>query len=145
MCSARAGEAKAKPTAVHDSHVARRMSFLPVLFSARLSRVQPGLQAAAEVRSRLAAEPAVRASAADDAGCRNDDASRLDVKTGEVKEWPSPSGPKSEPYGIVFTKARSGTRRRRQSRTRSSASIPRPGNSRAGPFPAGATLCAIWM
>ena len=24
--------------------------------------------------------------------------------TGEVKEWPSPSGPKSEPYGIVFTK-----------------------------------------
>jgi len=26
------------------------------------------------------------------------------VKTGEVKEWPSPSGPKSEPYGIVFTK-----------------------------------------
>jgi len=66
--------------------------------------VQPGLQAAAEVRSRLAAEPAVRASAADDAGCRNDDASRLDVKTGEVKEWPSPSGPKSEPYGIVFTK-----------------------------------------
>ena len=66
--------------------------------------MQPGLQAAAEVRSRLAAEPAVRASAADDAGCRNDDASRLDVKTGEVKEWPSPSGPKSEPYGIVFTK-----------------------------------------
>jgi virginiamycin B lyase len=29
---------------------------------------------------------------------------RLDTKTGEVKEWPSPSGPKSEPYGIVFTK-----------------------------------------
>ena len=24
--------------------------------------------------------------------------------TGAVKEWPSPSGPKSEPYGIVFTK-----------------------------------------
>jgi virginiamycin B lyase len=29
---------------------------------------------------------------------------RLDVRTAEVKEWPSPSGPKSEPYGIVFTK-----------------------------------------
>ena len=29
---------------------------------------------------------------------------RLDPATGDVKEWPSPSGPKSEPYGIVFTK-----------------------------------------
>ena len=29
---------------------------------------------------------------------------RLDLKTGNVKEWQSPSGPKSEPYGIVFTK-----------------------------------------
>ena len=29
---------------------------------------------------------------------------RLDLKTGDVKEWQSPSGPKSEPYGIVFTK-----------------------------------------
>jgi virginiamycin B lyase len=29
---------------------------------------------------------------------------RLDLATGDVKEWPSPSGPKSEPYGIVFTK-----------------------------------------
>jgi virginiamycin B lyase len=29
---------------------------------------------------------------------------RLDLTTGDVKEWPSPSGPKSEPYGIVFTK-----------------------------------------
>ena len=29
---------------------------------------------------------------------------RLDLTTGTVKEWPSPSGPKSEPYGIVFTK-----------------------------------------
>jgi virginiamycin B lyase len=29
---------------------------------------------------------------------------RLDVATGKVTEWPSPSGPKSEPYGIVFTK-----------------------------------------
>ena len=29
---------------------------------------------------------------------------RLDLKTGNVKEWESPSGPKSEPYGIVFTK-----------------------------------------
>src|SRR5205085_92899 len=29
---------------------------------------------------------------------------RLDLATGAVKEWPSPSGPKSEPYGIVFTK-----------------------------------------
>ena len=24
--------------------------------------------------------------------------------SGAVKEWPSPSGPKSEPYGMVFTK-----------------------------------------
>src|SRR5476649_1042142 len=29
---------------------------------------------------------------------------RLDPKTGKVTEWQSPSGPKSEPYGIVFTK-----------------------------------------
>src|SRR6266508_3520536 len=29
---------------------------------------------------------------------------RLNLATGEHKEWPSPSGPKSEPYGIVFTK-----------------------------------------
>jgi virginiamycin B lyase len=29
---------------------------------------------------------------------------RLDPTKGEVREWLSPSGPKSEPYGIVFTK-----------------------------------------
>ena len=29
---------------------------------------------------------------------------RLDATTGKVTEWRSPSGPKSEPYGIVFTK-----------------------------------------
>ena len=29
---------------------------------------------------------------------------RLDPATGKVSEWQSPSGPKSEPYGIVFTK-----------------------------------------
>ncbi len=29
---------------------------------------------------------------------------RLDLATGEVQEWLSPSGPKSEPYGIVWTK-----------------------------------------
>lgn len=29
---------------------------------------------------------------------------RLDTATGEVSEWASPSGPKSAPYGIVFTK-----------------------------------------
>ena len=29
---------------------------------------------------------------------------RLDPATGKVQEWASPSGPKSEPYGIVFTK-----------------------------------------
>jgi virginiamycin B lyase len=26
---------------------------------------------------------------------------RLDAKTGKVSEWPSPSGPKSQPYGIT--------------------------------------------
>jgi virginiamycin B lyase len=26
---------------------------------------------------------------------------RLDTKTGNVKEWPSPGGPKSQPYGIT--------------------------------------------
>jgi virginiamycin B lyase len=30
--------------------------------------------------------------------------SRLDPATGKVTEWQSPSGPKSAPYGIVFTK-----------------------------------------
>jgi virginiamycin B lyase len=29
---------------------------------------------------------------------------RLDLATGAVKEWASPSGPQSQPYGIVFTK-----------------------------------------
>jgi virginiamycin B lyase len=29
---------------------------------------------------------------------------RLDPASGQVKEWASPSGPKSNPYGIVFTK-----------------------------------------
>jgi virginiamycin B lyase len=29
---------------------------------------------------------------------------RLDPASGKVSEWQSPSGPKSEPYGIVFTK-----------------------------------------
>jgi virginiamycin B lyase len=29
---------------------------------------------------------------------------RLDIATGKVTEWQSPSGPKSEPYAIVFTK-----------------------------------------
>ncbi len=29
---------------------------------------------------------------------------RLDPQTGQVTEWQSPSGPRSEPYGIVFTK-----------------------------------------
>jgi virginiamycin B lyase len=29
---------------------------------------------------------------------------RLDPVTGKVTEWQSPSGPKSEPYGIVFTR-----------------------------------------
>jgi virginiamycin B lyase len=29
---------------------------------------------------------------------------RLDLATGAHKEWPSPSGPKSQPYGMVFTK-----------------------------------------
>jgi virginiamycin B lyase len=29
---------------------------------------------------------------------------RLDPTSGKVDEWQSPSGPKSEPYGIVFTK-----------------------------------------
>jgi virginiamycin B lyase len=29
---------------------------------------------------------------------------RLDPATGKVTEWLSPSGPKSAPYGIVFTK-----------------------------------------
>jgi virginiamycin B lyase len=29
---------------------------------------------------------------------------RIDLVTGAAKEWLSPSGPKSEPYGIVFTR-----------------------------------------
>ena len=40
---------------------------------------------------------------------------RLDPQSGKVVEWPSPGGPKSEPYGIVFAKgaiwySESGTR-----------------------------------
>ena len=29
---------------------------------------------------------------------------KLDLATGAVKEWPSPSGPQSQPYGIVVAK-----------------------------------------
>ena len=29
---------------------------------------------------------------------------RLDLSTGQVKEWPSPSGPKSQPYAISWLK-----------------------------------------
>ena len=29
---------------------------------------------------------------------------RLNLASGEVKEWPSPSGPRSQPYGITATK-----------------------------------------
>jgi virginiamycin B lyase len=29
---------------------------------------------------------------------------RLDLRNGEVKEWQSPSGPQSQPYGIAFSK-----------------------------------------
>jgi virginiamycin B lyase len=29
---------------------------------------------------------------------------RLDIATGKVTEWQSPSGPKSEPYGVVFAR-----------------------------------------
>jgi virginiamycin B lyase len=29
---------------------------------------------------------------------------RIDFSTGQVKEWLSPSGPNSRPYGIAFTK-----------------------------------------
>jgi virginiamycin B lyase len=29
---------------------------------------------------------------------------RLDLSSGEIKEWQSPSGPQSQPYGIAFTK-----------------------------------------
>jgi len=29
---------------------------------------------------------------------------RLNLNTGEVKEWPSPSGPQSQPYGITAAK-----------------------------------------
>ena len=40
---------------------------------------------------------------------------RLDAETGKVTEWPSPGGPKAEPYGIVYAKgaiwfSESGTR-----------------------------------
>ena len=31
---------------------------------------------------------------------------RFDPKTGKVKEWPSPGGPKSQPYGITVTEGR---------------------------------------
>jgi virginiamycin B lyase len=29
---------------------------------------------------------------------------RLDPKTGKIDEWPSPGGPRSQPYGIALTK-----------------------------------------
>ena len=29
---------------------------------------------------------------------------RLDLSNGQVKEWASPSGPQSQPYGIAFAK-----------------------------------------
>ena len=70
---------------------------------------------------------------------------RLDLKTGDVKEWPSPSGPKSEPYGIVFTKGALWYNQiRRQAEHHRATSIPDRRNSKAGRSPAAATLCATW-
>ena len=71
---------------------------------------------------------------------------RLDLATGAVKEWPSPSGAKSEPYGIVFT-ARAGLVQRVRGQAEYNRAV-RSGdqkNSRAGRFPAAAISCAIWM
>ena len=59
---------------------------------------------------------------------------RLDLATGNVKEWQSPSGQKSEPYGIVYTKGALWYARPAPSRTPSCASIPAAKTSRAGPF-----------
>ena len=67
---------------------------------------------------------------------------RLDPATGKVTEWPSPSGPKSEPYGISAINDVIWYSESEPRRTRSCASIPRPRSSRAGRFPAAATSCA---
>ena len=71
---------------------------------------------------------------------------RLDPATGKVTEWPSPSGPKSEPYGIVFTKGALWYNESvRQAEHHCPLRSARPRNSRPGPFRAAATSCATWM
>ena len=55
-----------------------------------------------------AARPRRLALASDDVVYYSDFArgflGRLDLSSGQVKEWQSPSGPNSQPYGIAFTK-----------------------------------------
>jgi virginiamycin B lyase len=57
---------------------------------------------------------------------------RLDPATGKVTEWLSPSGPKSEPYGISAINDIIWTASPVQRRIPWCASIRRPRNSRAG-------------
>jgi hypothetical protein len=70
---------------------------------------------------------------------------RLDVTTGKVTEWQSPSGPNSEPYGIVFTK---GALWYNESFAKPNTIVRfdrRPRNSKRGQSRVAATSCATWM
>jgi virginiamycin B lyase len=70
---------------------------------------------------------------------------RLDLATGQVKEWPSPSGPQSQPYGMAFTK---GAIWYNEANAKPNTIVrfdPKTEQFQTWPIPVAATLCAMWM
>jgi streptogramin lyase len=67
---------------------------------------------------------------------------RFDPKTGEAREWPSPGGSESGPYGIATVNNIVWYSESGRSRIRSCASIRRPRPSRLGPSPPAEASCA---
>ena len=81
-----------------------------VLFGAnKVATIDPGTLAVREYTLPNAASRPRRLALADDNTVYYSDFSRgflgrLDLSNGQVKEWASPSGPQSQPYGIAFAK-----------------------------------------
>ena len=57
---------------------------------------------------------------------------RYNPQTGEIAEWPSPSGPDSHPYGLAYAGGAIWYKNPVCGQTRWCASIPRPRRSRVG-------------
>jgi virginiamycin B lyase len=69
---------------------------------------------------------------------------RLNPKTGDIKEWPSPSGPKSHPYGLIVV---NGIVWYNESGMRPDALVrfdPRTETFQSWPIPSGGVYSGIW-